>query len=113
MELPLALGNASLTQMERFPSTGHAGQTTATHTPAYICPPPDTPPKESARVVRVAMFNDPARPTPPDGELMQESGSVLPNSVIDRIEDLSSEFVDYPDDIAELGMKYYRGCLDG
>lgn len=43
-----------------------------------------------------------------DGELMKEAGSVLPQSVIDRIMDLSYQFMAYPDDLAVLGMKYYR-----
>lgn len=35
----------------------------------------------------------------------------LPKDVSQRILDLSYEFMDYPDDIAELGMKYYRSHI--
>jgi len=37
----------------------------------------------------------------------------LPESVSQRILDLSYEFMDYPDDIAELGMKYYTPHIEG
>lgn len=40
--------------------------------------------------------------------LIRES---LPQSVLDRIYDLSYEFMDYPDDIAELGIRYYSRYL--
>jgi hypothetical protein len=43
-----------------------------------------------------------------DGEVIKEAGSILPESVIARIYDLSYQFMDYPEDIAELGLRYYR-----
>lgn len=46
-----------------------------------------------------------------DGELIKEAGSILPDSVLDRIEQLSYEFMDYPENLAELGLKYYRPHL--
>lgn len=42
---------------------------------------------------------------PLDYAKMSES---LPKKVSQRILDLSYEFMDYPDDIPELGMKYYK-----
>ena len=46
-----------------------------------------------------------------NGNLIKEEGSVLPDSVIDRIDELSYKFMDYPDDLAKLGMKHYRRYL--
>ncbi len=43
----------------------------------------------------------------PDGDVIKQEGSILPQPVLDRIYDLSYEFMDYPDDIASLGKKYY------
>ncbi len=34
--------------------------------------------------------------------------SSLPDEVVDRIQVLSCAFMDYPDDIAQLGMRYYK-----
>jgi Domain of unknown function (DUF4375) len=48
-----------------------------------------------------------------DGELIKEAGSVLPDSVIQRIYELSYEFMAYPDDIATLGLKHYWPYIDG
>ena len=45
------------------------------------------------------------------GEVQKGAGSVLPNSVVARLYELSDDFMDYPDDIAELGWKYYRNYL--
>jgi hypothetical protein len=36
----------------------------------------------------------------------------LPKKVSQRILDLSYEFMDYPDDIAELGMKHYKPQIE-
>ncbi len=47
-----------------------------------------------------------------DGELIKEAGSVLPDSVVDRIDELSYEFMNYPEDIAKLGLKHYRPHLE-
>jgi hypothetical protein len=41
------------------------------------------------------------------GNLTKEAGSILPDSVVTRIYDLSYEFMNYPDDIPEMGMRYY------
>jgi hypothetical protein len=48
-----------------------------------------------------------------DGELIKEAGSILPESVVNRIYDLSYEFMNYPDDIAKLGLNYYRRHFQG
>jgi hypothetical protein len=42
-----------------------------------------------------------------DGELMKEAGSILPESVVDRIYELSYEFMNYPEDLAQLGLRHY------
>lgn len=43
-----------------------------------------------------------------DGERIESAGSILPEAVIERIYALSYEFMSYPDDIAKLGLTYYR-----
>jgi hypothetical protein len=48
-----------------------------------------------------------------DGELIKEAGSILPDSVVDRIYELSYEFMNYPDDIAKLGLEHYGPYLKG
>jgi hypothetical protein len=54
----------------------------------------------------------PNRVIGPDGAIVKEAGSTLPDSVVERINELSYEFMDYPDDLATLGLKYYRPYLD-
>jgi hypothetical protein len=44
----------------------------------------------------------------PDCSVIKRAGSVLPDAVVDRIIELSYEFMDYPEDVAQLGLKYYR-----
>lgn len=41
----------------------------------------------------------------------KEPGSTLPDSVVERLYDLSYQFMDYPDDLPILGAKYYRPIL--
>jgi len=48
-----------------------------------------------------------------DGEMIKEAGSILPDSVVDHIYELSYEFMDYPDDIERLGLKHYGPYLKG
>jgi hypothetical protein len=43
-----------------------------------------------------------------DGTLVKKPGSILPDNVVARVYELSYEFMDYPDDLASLGLKYYR-----
>ena len=44
----------------------------------------------------------------PDGQLVQPSESILPDAVHDRIYELSYEFMDFPEDLPCLGLKYYK-----
>jgi len=45
--------------------------------------------------------------------VFRRSGPYLPNSAVKKIYDLSYEFMDYPDDLAELGLKHYGPYLEG
>jgi hypothetical protein len=47
-----------------------------------------------------------------EGNVIKERGSVLPDNVIDRIMDLSYEFMDYPENIASLGLAHFRHHLE-
>ncbi len=47
----------------------------------------------------------------PDGETPETEGSSLPDRILDRIYDLSYEFMEYPEDIGSLGMRYYSKFL--
>jgi len=47
-----------------------------------------------------------------DGTMIKGPGSVLPDKVVERIMALSYDFMGYPDDVARLGMSYYRTYLD-
>ena len=47
-----------------------------------------------------------------DGEVVKEPGSILPDSVVERINELSYEFMNYPDDIGALGLKHYRPYIE-
>ena len=47
-----------------------------------------------------------------NGNLLKEPGSVLPDTIIARIYDLSYEFMDYPDDLSGLGTRYYRKLIE-
>jgi hypothetical protein len=42
-----------------------------------------------------------------NGQIIKEAGSVLPKPVLERIYELSYEFMDYPDDVAALGLQHY------
>lgn len=48
-----------------------------------------------------------------DGTLVKDVGSALPGPVLERITHLSYEFMDYPDDIAALGTRYYQSFIVG
>ena len=47
-----------------------------------------------------------------DGGLIKEAGSVLPGSVVARITELSYEFMNYPENVAQLGLRHYRPFLE-
>jgi hypothetical protein len=46
-------------------------------------------------------------------KVVKAAGSILPEPVTARILELSYEFMDYPDDVATLGLSYYRSHLEG
>ena len=46
------------------------------------------------------------------GNLIKGPGSILPAEVVERILQLSYEFMDYPDDIPKLGMSYYGSLIE-
>jgi Domain of unknown function (DUF4375) len=48
-----------------------------------------------------------------DGTETVCNGSALPESVRRRIHELSYEFMDYPDDVADLAQNYYGPLIDG
>jgi len=47
------------------------------------------------------------------GKLVKEAGSILPKPIVESIYKLSYEFMDYPEDLAQLGMAYYRSFIEG
>lgn len=47
-----------------------------------------------------------------DGKTIKEAGSILPEPVVERIYELSYEFMNSPDDIASLGLKHYRPYVE-
>jgi hypothetical protein len=46
------------------------------------------------------------------GNEIKEAGSVLPENVLEQIYNLSYEFMNYPDDLAELGLTHYRSYIE-
>jgi hypothetical protein len=48
-----------------------------------------------------------------DGEVVKEAGSILPDPVVARIVELSYKFMNYPEDIARLGLKHYTPYIQG
>jgi hypothetical protein len=48
-----------------------------------------------------------------EGKLVKGAGSLLPDSVLRRITELSYEFMAYPDDVGDLAESYYRSLIDG
>jgi hypothetical protein len=48
-----------------------------------------------------------------NSELVKEAGSILPDSVVNRIYKLSGEFMKYPENLEQLGLKYYRPYFEG
>ena len=47
----------------------------------------------------------------PDGQTIKEAGSTLPDSALNQIYDLSYRFMDYPEDLPELGLSYYKSFV--
>jgi hypothetical protein len=48
-----------------------------------------------------------------NGEVVKPKASILPESVLDRIYELSYEFMDYPEDLGRLGLQHYRPYIEG
>ena len=46
------------------------------------------------------------------GRTRKQAGSVLPDSVLDRISELSYEFMDYPDPVGDLAQVYYGPLIE-
>jgi hypothetical protein len=48
-----------------------------------------------------------------DGRTVKEPGSVLPDSVLTRVSELSYEFMGYPDDVGDLAQAHYGPLIEG
>lgn len=46
-----------------------------------------------------------------DGSIIKKAGSILPERILDRILELSYEFMDYPENITELGLRHYQSFV--
>lgn len=46
------------------------------------------------------------------GANIKDAGSVLPEPLVVRLYELSYEFMAYPDDVASLGLSYYRAMFE-
>lgn len=47
-----------------------------------------------------------------DGRTLKEPGSILPDSVLARLRELSYEFMDYPDDVGPLAQSHYGPLIE-
>jgi hypothetical protein len=47
-----------------------------------------------------------------DGRTIKEAGSVLPESVLSRVSELSYEFMAYPDDVGDLAQAHYGPIIE-
>jgi hypothetical protein len=48
-----------------------------------------------------------------DGQTVKEPGSVLPGSVLERVSELSYEFMGYPEDVGDLAQSHYGPLIEG
>lgn len=48
-----------------------------------------------------------------DGQTVKEPGSVLPDSVLERVSELSYEFMGYPEDVGDLAQAHYGPRIEG
>jgi len=48
-----------------------------------------------------------------DGQTVKEPGSVLPDAVLQRLSELSYEFMDYPEDVGDLAQAHYAPLIEG
>jgi hypothetical protein len=46
------------------------------------------------------------------GETIKEAGSILPDSVLRRVSELSYEFMEFPDDYGTLAENYYHSLIE-
>jgi hypothetical protein len=54
----------------------------------------------------------PGRIIGPDGKDIEKPPQALPEPVMERILELSYEFMDYPDDLPGLGLRYYGELIE-
>jgi hypothetical protein len=47
-----------------------------------------------------------------DGETVKDAGSVLPDSVLERVSELSYEFMGYPEDVGDLAQAHYGPLIE-
>jgi Domain of unknown function (DUF4375) len=47
------------------------------------------------------------------GHTTKEAGSVLPDTVVARVYELSYEYMSYPDDVSELAQRYFGPLIEG
>jgi hypothetical protein len=47
------------------------------------------------------------------GQTVKEEGSALPDSVLERVSELSHEFMGYPDDVGDLAQAHYGSLIEG
>lgn len=47
------------------------------------------------------------------GTMIKEAGSVLPDAIVASINELSYHFMSYPDELPELGLRYYSPFIQG
>jgi hypothetical protein len=48
-----------------------------------------------------------------EGRTVKDAGSMLPDPILKRVRELSYEFMNYPDDVAELAERHYRPLIEG
>jgi hypothetical protein len=48
-----------------------------------------------------------------NGQTVKQAGSLLPESVVSRVSELSYEFMDYPDDVGDLAQTHYGPMIEG
>ena len=48
-----------------------------------------------------------------DGRTVKEAGPVLPGSVLQRVSELSYEFMSHPEDVGDLAQAHYGPLIEG
>jgi len=48
-----------------------------------------------------------------EGNTIKEAGSVLPDEVVDRVYDLSYEYMSYPDNLSDLAQRHFGPLIKG